>query len=355
MTVSLRGIQFEALIITRNRPKLLESCLNSIEQAKCGDFHLIVFQNGQDPRYSKLEGRYNNQSWVTWIVHNQPLSASAARNKAVKYVEAEWTYFLDDDVIVDTQIFKKFTKCLALFSEAQCVGGPNLNPAHSNLFQESSGLALSSLWGSFLSRKRYGSTGIAGRATEHDLILCNLAIKTQFIRQITFPENFNCGEENWVLRVLTQSGRMAYWCPELIVFHERRPNLISFARQVFQYGWGRAQNMRFMKPIPHWAHFVPSLFALFLFGLLGHWTLNGSVPYWAFVILGIYLLFTILFSAGLTKLTKKPKVGTFLTLGVVFPTIHISYGLGVIWGLINQVSEPGILISTESESVSTGN
>ncbi|MBK9293996.1 MAG: glycosyltransferase [Oligoflexia bacterium] len=248
------------------------------------------------------------------IFINSKVRASKARNEALKYVNGEWVYFLDDDAFLPTDFFKKFSKTV-LLNKVDVIGGPNITPIYSSYFQKLSGQVLASYWGAGPCSKRYSIKHIQELCDESSLILCNLFIRIDCLKNLQFKENLFCGEENFLLNQLRSKQCRMLYAPTLFVFHERRENLLSFCFQIFKYGVGRGQNIAY---INNWRiyHLFPSLM-LFLFIT----TLFIYPPLAAFMFL-LYLLLNLYFSLK--------NFGLFF----LHPLVHFFYALGVTTSVI---------------------
>jgi glycosyltransferase involved in cell wall biosynthesis len=135
-------------------------------------------------------------------------------------------------------------------------------------------------------------------------------------------------EYNYRLREL---GHKLLLAPDIRSRYYSRCNLHSLWRQYFQYGYWKVRVMQKHPLQMSVRQFVPALFVfsvmlsymLGLFFTLGRWMLGG--------ILISYLLANIL----ATLVTARRKGWGFLfTLPLAFITLHLSYGLGFLAGLI---------------------
>jgi glycosyltransferase involved in cell wall biosynthesis len=137
-------------------------------------------------------------------------------------------------------------------------------------------------------------------------------------------------DDEYNFRLRAMGGRVVL-CPEIRSVYYSRSTLISLWRQYFQYGFWKVRVMqkhpRQMQP----RQYVPGLFVLAL-GL----TLMASLIhpfFWvAFgLVAGTYLVANL--SASIAVAVQRGLVMLPL-LPFVFATLHLSYGIGFLWGLV---------------------
>jgi hypothetical protein len=263
------------------------------------------------------------------------LSPAGARNRALSDARGEWIYFADDDIFVPETLFESFAAHLGSEPDAVVLGGPNLTPPHSTLFQRASGLAMSSPLGTWQSVPRYRAVGPRRDCGEESLILCNLFADRSALGENPFVDTLCCGEENWLIRKLGALGRPMIYAPDLHVWHERRGTLSGFARQIFTYGRGRGQNLRLalgeasgFSP----RYLLPSLGVIYSVGVAcalldGH----GAAPMLGLPYLAYALACPFAAFARIEESTPARLLGALL-----FPVIHVLYGLGVLAGIARR-------------------
>lgn len=252
---------------------------------------------------------------------------SLQRNLAAEKAEGDILYFLDDDSLPSPDFLRR---AAAFYENASvvAVGGPSLTPADDSPLQQAFGLALASPFGGGAVRNRYRRCGVPRETGDNELILCNLSISAATFREAGgFDRRLYPNEENELLVRLSRRGMKLYHDPDLAVVRSQRTDFRAFLRQLFGYGRGRAQQILLGGGCSP-ANFVPSAFLLYLLVLP---FLDKPVYYLPLLCyLGMALLFTL--SAGI----GSGKAAAALLLPMVFPALHISYGAGVVWGVLSS-------------------
>ena len=124
---------------------------------------------------------------------------------------------------------------------------------------------------------------------------------------------------------IRQSGRLVWFNPNLVVRYKPRPSLRALFRQYFQYGqWKRTvvklhpSSIRIRQMIP------PALIIGIILGI----TLAASLTLWGLILPGCYLTGVLIASL----IQKSSNSVEKIILMLVFPTMHIAWGLGFLIG-----------------------
>lgn len=316
----------DIVIATQDRPQMLKRCLQSLAAAAgpCS-LRFIVSSSGNKDGYPEALAGFS-------VTHNhnvQPLNAAAARNRALDYLQSEWVYFIDDDAHVEPEFFAVFKKIAVENPETAVIGGPNLTCAEATEFQRTSGAVLASRFGASRCALRYTRKHPRQKRTgELSLISCNLFVKREAMEGLRFPENLHSNEENWLMQDLKANGHTFLYDPNLYVWHERRGNVRSFAKQIYRYGFGRGQNMRLRPSTVRLDFVVPSLALLAaLFVLSFNWIPWGGI---------FFVTYFAALATAVWRLEEVSGLSSRLKSAALFPVIHICYGCGVLRGLVDR-------------------
>ncbi len=258
---------------------------------------------------------------------------SVQRNRAAKEAKGEILYFLDDDSLAPTGLFKTVAARYADQNVAG-VGGPIITPPSDSFLRKGFGLALSSLFGGSTIRARYKKLGAERRGTENELILANLSFKKSvFLEAGGFNENLYPNEENELLNRLVSEGKTFLYVPDAWLYRSQRPNFRAYLRQVFTYGRGR-MDQNYQHPEGFKAlHMAPSLFLAYCLGLL---IIRNPVY---FIPALLYAVLCVVFSLGAALEAKNPLY--VLVMPFLFASLHIGYGAGFIRGAVKKFAGKG--------------
>lgn len=142
-------------------------------------------------------------------------------------------------------------------------------------------------------------------------------------------------EYNYRLRKL---GARLLLAPDVRAKYYSRATLRSLWKQYFQYGFWKVRVMQKHPRQMRWRQFVPAAFVSALAGSLaaGGFTEIGWMPFGG--ILGSYVLANLAASA----FAAKKRWQLFPLLPLAFATLHVSYGLGFIVGLVHFAGKWGV-------------
>ena len=318
-------VQLSVCIVTGRRSVLLDSCLASLQaQEDPPTYELLVAADADSDVEEVVRARFPDA--VVRPGHGHP---GAARNVLLHEAQGEWLVFLDDDVVVERHLLRHVVDLASAHPEADVLGGPNLTPPGSTLFQIVQGAVLASIVAAGPVRRRYGFHP-SGAVDERFFTLCNLAVRRRVM--LPFPPELVCAEENAVLAELARRGSQMQYDPALAVFHERRDTYPGFARQMRKYGRGRGQLIRRNWRTARLAHFTPTAILAYVIALP---LLVMATPALALGLAG-YLLAVAISSTVIVKTLRSRRLRSWPLAFVLTMTLHVCYGWGVAWGLVGR-------------------
>lgn len=274
---------------------------------------------------------------------------SMKRNAAIRAARGELIYFLDDDSV---PLRGNLRRAVAHFADpkVQMVGGPNICPADAPIIEQT----FANVMGSWLafgpSCARYRSVGKLRDSSEKELISCNLVSRRNVLLEAGgFDESLYPNEENALMDAVLKRGRLLY-DPEMIVHRRPRSNFKSFAKMLFSYGGGRAQQFRLHPTAGSAINFVPPAFVLYLIAVLILVPVR-VLPLWTLLPLALYLAAVVVQSVAVMLRTG------FLSGLRALPLLaltNIFYGAGVLRGLFSRIAQvkPGGATDIRLETVS---
>ena len=265
------------------------------------------------------------------IIVEKGLNPSENRNRGIRKAKGEILFFLDDDAVVDENILKNAEKFF-VENKVDVVGGPQLTPKNDKLFAKTSGFAMSSFLATHKMSNRYKKGKLNLDADEYCLASANLFVKKQVFNSTAgFDSKLYPGEDSELIKRLKSLGFKIAYSPNLYIYHKRRPTFRSFFKQFFNYGKVYLQKEKTKSMKPSLLYFFPSLFLLYLISLIFLYRISllFLIP------LGVYVILVLLNSFYLS--IKNKNVLSLLFLPLIFLSIHVAYGFGVMVGLSNRV------------------
>lgn len=252
---------------------------------------------------------------------------STQRNRAVAEAGGEILFFLDDDSMVDSGLFRANT---AFYREQSVagVGGPALPTAAENVVQAATDVVFSSIFGDFRGCMKYAKRGAARMVSEDRLILCNMSIRREAFEETGgFHEDLYPNEENALLQKILRSPRgwKFMYAPEAVIRRPRPRTVWEFFAKVAGYGTGRLEQT-LIQPSPICLlRLTAVLFPLY-------WVLlpfAAGVTRWAFLPAAAYAAGNLVMSAKIYMTVRSVRIAA-AAFGL-FPVMHLAYPLGIIW------------------------
>ena len=253
---------------------------------------------------------------------------SANRNRAIKKTKTPFVAFVNAHSILPNNWAEKIISFFKKHNQIDIVGGPQLTPQDQNYFGKLCGHALSSVFGAARARNRYASHVQSFDANEELLTSANLACRVEVTKKISFDESIYPGEDPKFIADARRAGFRVAYDPNMTIFHRRRNTLSAFIRQIFSYGVTRPQKEGLHETLSHPTFLIPPLFVIYL--------LTIGILTWTSTLFVLPLFLYLILSAGfsLREGIKHNDPRLLIFLPFIFFIIHVSYGLGFIYGLV---------------------
>lgn len=312
-------MKYSIIIVTYERTDLLQKCISEIRNQE-PTAPILVGINGSDTKSSQY---LQNIPQVTCKSFPK-MTPGDIRNKLIELVETPWICFLDDDVIPCDEYFKIAEDNIELKS-LDIFGGPDTSYPNETHLEAAISLALTSPLATAHSRKRHiVSNEFKSEATEQDLILCNLWMKTSIFHkeEHSFDSRFFRNEENVLLNKVLKRGKTTHYYGNLYVHHKRKSNLFQMILTVMKSANFRMKSFLIYPSSFQVIYLVPSVAFLYLIYLLLFPSLILSIP------LIIYLLTLIILSWQICS--KEKRMNLFFQVVLIQGLINLSYGVGFI-------------------------
>jgi GT2 family glycosyltransferase len=242
------------------------------------------------------------------------------RNAAAAQANADLLYFVDDDTWVTPETLKLMIDTLQRL-DAVALGGPAVTHDRAGWFERCVGEVMASRICSGVVRARSTPVGQLRAVAGEELVSCNLLMRRSWFRRVGgLDEGLYPGEDVDLVKRLRACHAPMYYCPEARVERTRRRTVSGLSYQYYRYGQGRG--LRFLKHVR-----AEDLVFLLPTALLFYFLLLPWLP-----AIGAYLY------AGLAFLESVRICGGALLRALVcallFPVIHLSYGWGMLVGLL---------------------
>lgn len=207
------GIIFSVIVLTHDRPRALESCLNSLLRQSYKPREVIIIDTGKKDKNENIIQTFKKKYKLLRYFRLVGADLGEARNYGLKMVKGKIIAFTDDDCIVEGDWLKKINK---IFLEYGCdaVGGSILN-VHETKFSTACHILNFSSW--------YPTGKIR---FVKDIPTANIAYKKSSIKNVRFPvSNGLLGYEDSFFNFnLIHLNKKILFDPDIKVFHDKPIN-----------------------------------------------------------------------------------------------------------------------------------
>lgn len=290
----------------------------------------VIIPIGPDRKMEAMN-YLKNQTVPVEIIVEKGKNPSLNRNSGVEKASSEIIAFINAHSLPTRDWAEKIVGFFSKYINIDIVGGPQLTAEKESYIGKISGYALSSVFGAADVSTRYSVKKLTLNADEKLLTSSNLAIRREVAREIKFDEKIYPGEDPKFISDAKKAGFKVAYSPEIYIHHRRRSTIKEFAQQIFNYGEMRPKKESFFETAKKPSFLIPAFFTIYLaiFSVL-----SLIHAFFVFPLL-LYVILLILFS--IYESYKNRDFSGLIILPFIFFTIHISYGLGFIYGTFHRI------------------
>lgn len=287
------------IIITYNRCRELERCLNSLMAQKNSNFEIIVVDGGSTDCTIDLIKQYP----IKFVRESKRSGISAARNLGISNSEGDIVVFLDDDAIAE----KDWLESLVKPFEDEGIAGASgkVIPITNTLFNRE--FAPDYDQGPDIKETKY-------------FIGCNMAFRKSAIIEVgLFDTKIKYGhDENELCSRLLNAGYRLIFTPYAVAHHDYVPSFSALMKKKFKMGKSRAylekksgNHLDSKKRIIYFI-LIPVVIVVLSLGAVSFFFSMVKLYFWSslFFTVGYFVLLT----AVIKYRTKKSMIGAFLTI-----------------------------------------
>lgn len=314
------------VIPCKNEIGYINKCLDSfVNQSYSKDLYEVLVcdglsTDGTQDVVRKYQETYKNIK----LVLNEGMTAPKGMNLGIRKSTSDVIIIFGAHAYADKDFIKKNVEFLKKDSNIGCVGGP-IETLNSSNKGKAIALAMSSPFGVGNALFRY-----ANKETYVDTVAFG-AYRRSVLEEIGyFDEELVRNQDDEINYRVVKHGYKILLSPEIKSYYYSRDSLKKLWKQYFQYGFWKVKVMQKHGKTASIRHLVPMSFVLtnvlgFLLGMF----FKPIFILWI-IELVTYLLGDLIFSF---KVSKGEK-GVLKYVPVIFPILHISYGIGFLEGLL---------------------
>lgn len=311
------------IIPSKNEENYIGKCLDSfINQSYNMElFDVLVCDGMSTDSTREIVLDYTKRYKNIKLIDNIGVSAPKGMNIGIKNSNADIVIVFGAHSEADKDFIKNNVEILKR-EDVHCCGGP-IETVNDNIIGKAISLAMSSPFGvgnalfRYSKKEKFVDT-VAFGAYKRDVLDKVGHFDEELVRGQDYELNFR----------FTELGYNILLSPKIKSKYFSRTSILKLWNQYFQYGFWKMKIINKYKKVPSLRHVIPTIFVLFnIFGILGGIFNKYILCLWILII-SLYVLINIFYSL---KLSNKNIIILALLL-ILFPILHISYGVGFIVG-----------------------
>ncbi|QPD03647.1 MAG: putative Succinoglycan biosynthesis protein ExoA [Candidatus Nitrospira kreftii] len=316
------------IIPCRNEAKGIRSCLESVVKSDYPKHQLELLvvdgqsEDGTRDIIAEFSGQY---SWIK-LLDNTRRMTPAALNIGIQSAKGKILIRMDAHTVYPAEYVPKLVEWLER-SGADNVGGVCVTrPANNSAKAHAIAVGLSHPWGVGNSHFRIGVT--APKWVDHVPFGC---YRREVFDQIgLFDERLIRNQDDELNHRLIKHGGRILLVPEIVSYYTARDSLKKLWVMYYQYGYYKPLAVRMLGTVVTMRQLVPAAF-------VGYVAATAVLALWShlmalFCAIGLSAYFTIDLIIGV-NVALKHGVRCGLWSALVFPILHVSYGIGYLKGI----------------------
>ena len=321
-TVSTPVAKVSVIVPCRNEERFIERCLDSI---LAGDYprdalEVLVVDGRSDDRTRAILNDYASRNPIVRVLDNPGRIQAAALNIGIRAARGEILVRMDAHVVYPRNYIVELVSALVT-SGADNVGCVLVTlPANQTPTAQAIAIAMSHPFGVGNSHFRIG----VKEPRWVDTVAFFCCRRETFSRVGLFDEHVRDEDSEFNARLIEHGGRILL-VPNVVCYYYARDSFRQVSRMSFQYGYSKPLMARKLRRVVTARQLIPPGFVL---ALLATALLTPLLPAagWLFgATLATYMVAALKFSFSTWR---KAGIRAGSALALVFPVLHISYGLG---------------------------
>jgi len=313
------------IIHCRNEEEYIEkNVLSLLNQSYEGEVEILVVDGMSEDRTQEITNQLIKQHHNVFLLENPNKITSHALNIGITHSTGEYFAIIGGHSYVDENFIKYNVEILQSNEQIGCSGG-----VIKNIHLNDAGAYISKAMGSkFGVGNAVFRTG--GKKGFVDTVAFGMYRKSVIDKIGTFDENLVRNQDDEFNFRLLKAGFKIYFSPEVISYYYVRGAYSKLSKQYYQYGYWKIFVNRKHQQITTLRQLFPSLLILGIILGLVLALINKAFLFFPAIIVLLYLVLASAFS-----LKNSSSLKDFFSTIYCFFTLHFSYGMGYIKGIID--------------------
>lgn len=312
------------IVPVRNEEKFITRCLDSIMEQDYGrrSFEVIIVDGASTDKTKELIQVFQKKYDNLILLSNARRFIPVSLNLALQRAKGEIIVRVDGHATIAPDYLTKCVEVLA-YTQADCAGGAIMS-THDTESGSAIALAMSSRFG--VGNARFRLSGYEGYV---DTLAFGAYKRSVFDRIGIFDEEFiRCEDDEFNYRLIKKGGKI-YLSPQIKARYFPRTDLKRLWQQYFNYGLWKIRVLQRHAAVMQLRQFIPPLFVFTLLFLTGAGFFS---PLARLLLAAVNSLYALSALTCAIKLWRTAPHCSFPILLAAFPVLHISYGVGFLYG-----------------------
>lgn len=318
------SLKVSVVVVARNEEQRIERCLRSLlEQSyPTGNYEIIVVDGGSGDGTWRIV-----KEFPVRLVVDKYGTLGHQRNTGVYMSKGEYVAFIDADCQAGPDWLKQFVDNLDNSSQVvSAITGPNHMMDSDPPLAKTIFYMQQTLIGSGGSPQSYPVKGKLSFVVS--VPNCNAIYRREVLLDCPYDNQLTFGEDAEVNFRLKQGGYKFLYNPGAIVYHHRVNSAGALIRKMFNWGFAMAWIALKHKNPVRWYAWLPPALVLYMITLTILFLINKL----HFLVLGLFVYAAIIFIVVVQVFLQQRNFYALCT-AFLLPSQHISYGVGMLWGL----------------------
>ena len=318
------GEHITVLCPVYNEEEHIEKVLDFFVKAQPQNKELLVIDGGSTDKTVSIVEKWMSEHSTIRLLHNPQQYVPYALNMGIKNSTGNPIIRIDAHTLYNEDYFTQILKTFET-TKADIVGGPMRAIGKTN-FQKAVGICSSTSFG--VGNSQFHDPEKEGYV---DSVYLGSWQRKVFDEVGLFDTQMKRNQDDEFHYRAKSMGKRIYLNPQIKSWYYPRNSMSKLFSQYFQYGLYKPLVIKKVSSEVKLRHLIPSLFVSYLLFIP---LLYLAIGYMAYSPLALYLIFDMFFSV---KNTENVSIATLNS--IVYPTMHISYGLGFIVGITKRVEK----------------
>lgn len=316
-TLSTPPIQLSVIIPVYNEEKYIRTLIESLLVDEGIEKEIFLVDGGSTDKTIDIIENFQKARKNIFLVPNFKKYVSPGFNQAFKLSRGRYVTLMGAHAHYPENFFKNGLKYLQ-HDECDVVGGP-LKQEGKTKVGKAIAYAMSS---------KFGVGGTEFRTEKKKMYVDSVAFaiyKREIFDEIgLLDEELIRNQDDELHYRMNAAGFRVLMVPEMECVYYVRNSLSALFQQYYQYGYYKPLVLKKVRKGLRLRHLVPSMFCIYLF----------SIPFISWIsLIWLVPLLVYIFAIISISLKSKLKFKQQFVLMAAFPTLHISYGAGFLFGL----------------------